>query len=95
MFNRQEIKLLKNDYFVVIRIEDRFIEVMSKNTQHCWMVFKKKSKVEKPVCLHHKHTRDTQWYHLHLETTTVECAVKEIKKHDLYVLNNPDYLAKK
>lgn len=95
LFSKQEMKLLKDEYFVVIRREDRFVEVMSKNTQHCWMVFKKRSKVDRPVCLYHKHTRDTQWYHLHWETKTVAGAVKDIKDHDSYVLMHPDYLAKR
>lgn len=88
MFNKRELSLLKDGYFTVIRENEQFVEVMSKNTKHCWMIFKKRSDRGRPIRLYHKHTYKTQWYHLHWETYTVASAVKSIKGHDDYVMKN-------
>ena len=88
MFTQNEKRLLGGGYFIIIREDERFIEVMSKNTGHCWMVFKKAYDHDKPVVLYHKHTEDTKWYHEHWKTCTVKKAVASIKSHDDYVLKN-------
>lgn len=88
MFTQNEKRLLGGGYFIIIREDERFIEVMSKNTGHCWMVFKKTYDQDKPVVLYHKHTEDTKWYHEHWKTCTVKKAVASIKSHDDYVLKN-------
>ena len=41
MFTNSEKKLLGGGYFIIIREEEKFIEVKSRNTGHCWMIFKK------------------------------------------------------
>lgn len=86
MFTNREIKLLADGYFTIIRVEERFIEVLSNNTSHQWMIFKKLSAVDKPVTLYHKHTADTKYYHKHWETWTVAKAVESIKGHDTYII---------
>lgn len=88
MFTQNEKRLLGGGYFIIIWEDERFIEVMSKNTGHCWMVFKKTYDHDKPVVLYHKHTEDTKWYHEHWKTCTVKKAVASIKSHDDYVLKN-------
>ena len=40
MFTNYEKKLLGDDYFTIIREEEKFIELKSKNTGHCWLIFK-------------------------------------------------------
>ena len=45
--------------------EEKFIEVKSKNTGHCWMIFKKTYDQIKPVILYHKHKANDEWYHEH------------------------------
>ena len=42
MFTNSEKKLLGGGYFIIIREEEKFIEVKSRNTGHCWMIFKKR-----------------------------------------------------
>lgn len=86
MFKKSEKKLLGGGYFTIIREEEKFIEVKSKNTGHCWMIFKKTYDRDKPVVLYHKHTLNTKWYHEHWKTCTVKSAVASIKSHDGYVL---------
>lgn len=86
MFSNYERRLLGDKYFIFIREEEKFIEVMSKPTSHCWMVFKKESKVDKPITLYHKHTRGTEYYHKQRDVYTVKQAIDTIKQHDNYVL---------
>lgn len=96
MFSEREKRLLSDDYFTPIRQEEQFIEVKSKNTKQCWMVFKKKNeKGMLVVVLYHKHKMEDAWYHEHYRFWTVKDAVKNIKEHDEYVMRNPDYLKKK
>ena len=65
MFTNYEKKLLGGDYFTIIREEEKFIELKSKNTGHCWLIFKQTYNKDRPVVLYHKHTADTKWYHEH------------------------------
>lgn len=86
MFTNKDIRLLSDGYFTIIRVEERFIEVLSNNTSHQWMIFKKLSATDKPVTLYHKHTADTKYYHKHWETWNVARAVESIKGHDTYII---------
>ena len=95
LFSRDELSLLKNGYFRIIRIEERFVTVQSKNTGHCWMIFKKVLETEKPVVLYHKHNITDEYYHEHKRDWTVAKVIKEIKKHDRYVVDHPNYLKRR
>ena len=95
MFTNSEKKLLGGGYFTIIREEEKFIEVKSRNTGHCWMIFKKTYDQDKPVVLYHKHGKFDAWYHEHWKTRTVKSAVSNIKSHVDYVLSNPNYIQKK
>ena len=95
MYNKAELSLVKNKYFNVIRIEDRMIMVQSKNTGHCWMLFKKVLDEDWPLYLYHKHALTDEWFHEHKKCKNVAQAVREIKKHDTYVIAHPNYLKKK
>lgn len=86
MFTNSEKRLLGGGYFAIIREEEKFIEVKSRNTGHCWMIFKKTYDQDNPVVLYHKHTANTDWYHDHWKTCMVKSAVASIKSHDDYVL---------
>ena len=72
MFTNSEKKLLGGGYFIIIREEEKFIEVKSRNTGHCWMIFKKTYDQDKPVVLYHKHGKTDAWYHEHWKTRTVK-----------------------
>jgi len=86
LFSKSELKLFGDGYFAIIRVEEKYVEVMSLNTKHCWIVFKKELESEKPIILYHKHTKDTEYYHNHWQTGTVKNAVNSIKNHDDYVV---------
>ena len=86
MFTRKEERMLHDPYFSVIRETEQFIEVRSKNTGHCWNVFKNTFEAKNHVTLYHKHKAADQYYHKHRECRTVQEAVDQIKSHDCYVL---------
>ena len=95
MFTNYEKRLLSGGYFYIIRVEEKYIEVKSKSTGHCWMIFKKTYDQDKPVVLYHKHKCDDEWYHEHWRTWTVKAAVQSIKSHDAYVVSHPNYIEMK
>ena len=88
MFTMKEKGLLTDGYFTVIREDEKFIEVKSKNTGHYWMIYKKTDHSGKPVTLYHKHTARTKYYHKQRETLSVSKAVESIMMHDKYILDN-------
>ena len=88
MFTKREKQLFGGGYFTIIRIEENYIEVVSNNTRHQWIIFKRSIDSNKHVTLFHKHTADTKYYHKHWENWTVAMAVESIKNHDTYVIEN-------
>ncbi len=92
MFTKPELKLFQDDYFNILKIEDRIIMAQSKNTGHCWMIFRKELETEKPYVLYHKHSLKDPWYHEHRQARCIAPLVNEIKCHDDYVVKHPDYL---
>lgn len=53
-FTKREMKLLYDSYFEVIREMEKYIEVKSVNTEHCWNVFKHIFESGRHVTLYHK-----------------------------------------
>ena len=49
MFSRNEKSILSDNYFLIVREEEKFIEIMSKNTGHCWIIYKKSGVVSTPL----------------------------------------------
>ncbi len=92
MFTKPEIRLFQDGYFNILKIEDRIIMAQSKNTGHCWMIFKKKADPDRSYMLYHKHSIDDPWYHEHRRAWCITPLINEIKKHDAYVVEHPDYL---
>ena len=62
MFSNKEMKLFGGGYFTIIRIEENYIEMVSNNTRHQWIIFKRSIDLNKPVTLYHKHTADRPDY---------------------------------
>ena len=87
MFTNSERKQFDNSYIVLLREEDRYIEVKSKSTSHCWIIFKKSFDSGRPVTIYHKHNQSDKYYHKNYETYNVAMAVSSIKSHDKYILN--------
>lgn len=89
IFTRKEYSLIKTGYFNLLRETESYLEFQSKNTKHCWIIYKHSfdSSKQHPIFIYHKHTIKTEYYHKHWECYTVAQAVKSIKGHDEYVLN--------
>lgn len=87
MFSDYEKRLCHDFYFLVLREEERFIEIQSKNTRHCWIIQKRSSLTNhKPVILYHKHHLSDPYYHKQYATLTVKHAIQILKEHDAYIL---------
>ena len=87
MFSNYEKRFLQSGYFELIREEEKFIEFKSRNTQHCWILFRKtNNNLERPITIYHKHHQLDSYYHKHYEAYGIGHAIKIIKGHDDYVL---------
>lgn len=85
-FTKREMKLLYDSYFEVIREMEKYIEVKSVNTEHCWNVFKHTFESGRHVTLYHKHSMNKPYYYKQCSCRTVVEAVERIKQHDEYEL---------
>lgn len=92
MFTNKEMKLLGGGYFTIIRVKEKYVELVSNNTRHQWIIYKKSIDSDKPVTLYHKHTADTRYYHKHWETWSVAKAVESIKGHDSYAIEHGEII---
>lgn len=88
MFTNKEMKLLGGGYFTIIRVKEKYVELVSNSTRHQGIIYKNSIDSDKPVTLYHKHTADTRYYHKHWETWSVTKAVESIKGHDAYVIEH-------
>ena len=87
MLTAKERRLVNDSYFLIIRETDRFVEFMSRNTKHMWILNKSPElSPEYPILIYHKHSRKQPYYHRHWQTYNFEIAIKSIKSHDDYVL---------
>ena len=87
IWTKDERKSLKDIYFEVLRITDRYYQLRSRNTGHQWIIIKQRTG-NYSIILYHKHTRDVAYYHRQCGTHTVKQAITIIKKHDTYVLHH-------
>lgn len=91
IFTNYEKRFLRGEYFELIKEQDRFIEFKSRNTQHCWILFRKSNNnLERPITIYHKHHQSDPYYHKHYEAYTIGQAIKSIKDHDSYVLRKKE-----
>ena len=86
MLTRKDLLLISSEYFEILKKNNFYIEVLSKCTKHCWIIYKHGSPDNYPVWLYHKHKQSNQCYHLHRRTGNIELAVNEILQHDKYQL---------
>ena len=87
MLTKKDLFLISSDYFMILNRAKFYLELLSKNTGHCWNIYKHGSPDKYPVWIYHKHRQADQCYHLHKRTGSVEQAIKEIQKHDQYCLS--------
>lgn len=90
MFTKKEKGLIDRAYFKIVRETEGFVEVISKNTRHCWIIQKRLSQGKRKIYLYHKHSDKDEYYHQHNRTFTVGQAIHDIKDHDRYVLRYVD-----
>jgi hypothetical protein len=88
MFTQPEKRLINLSYFSLIRSNDNFIEVRSKNTGHYWIIKKSIYQFKYPISLYHKHRTNDVYYHLHKRFFSVKASLDEIYEHDDYVLGH-------
>lgn len=86
MFTKKEKRQIGERDFTIIRETERYIEFLSNNTKHCWIIYKSPDGTDRPIMIYHKHSRKTEYYHRHWKTWNVAKAVESIKQHDRYVL---------
>ncbi len=80
--------MLASKYFSQIRKTEDFIEVQSKNTNHCWVIKKSLSNQSGKILLFHKHSLKDSYYHKQTKKPllSVKQAIELIQSHDDYVL---------
>jgi hypothetical protein len=88
MFTQPEKRLINLSYFTLIRSNDIFIELRSKNTGHYWIIKKSISQTKYPILLYHKHSTKDVYYHLHNRFLRVKATLDEIYKHDDFVIRH-------
>ena len=87
-FSKEEIKELENSYFKVKSKDVAAYEIESINTGHSWVIHKCLWEYDnKPVEIYHKHKKSKK-YHRHWKCKTVHQAIRSIKSHDRYYLEN-------
>ena len=88
MILKKELNFINGNYFHVIRITDDYVEVMSKNTGHCWIIKQCLLGSDYPYLLYHKHKISTPYYHKHQKVYTFLRAIQAIKSHDKFVISS-------
>lgn len=84
MFNKKDLAQISEDYFEIIKIASCYVELLSKNTKHCWIIYKMGFSDKFPFWLYHKHKKENQCYHLQRKKKSMKSALKEIEQHDFY-----------
>lgn len=79
MFTSKEKKILEIPYFKIIRINEDFYEIQSKNTKHCWLIWKNKIiENNTRITIYHKHKYTDNSYHKHGKAITVSSAIQQL-----------------
>lgn len=87
MLTKKDLQQVSLNEFVILKQTNYYIELISKNTGHCWTIYKHGSSDKYPVWLYHKHSQKDQCYHLQRKKGSVKAAIKEIQVHDQYQLS--------
>lgn len=62
MFTKKEKRLVGDGCFTIIRETERYIEFLSNNTKHCWIICKNQDGTNRLIMIYHKHSRKTEYY---------------------------------
>ena len=92
MFTGPELSLFHDPYFSIIRLNDELCQLRSRNTGHCWMIWKNYNADPFRIELYHKHHLQDKYYHQQRrQVCSVRNAIRIIKEHDRYVLRCKKY----
>ena len=86
MFDREALKKLDRNYFVVLAADEYDLTIRSRNTGHYWYLHCTEYPQEGACAIFHKH-RYSHPYHLHGQANSLQQAIRMIRKHDAYQLN--------
>lgn len=84
MFTEFEERILSCGYFDIIYWGDAWIELMSQDTKHYWIMKKFDKEGYPGLVLYHSHNGDNYHVHFVYEDTDAMPAVSEIMSHDRY-----------
>ena len=87
-FNKRDMELISKEYFEIIKTAPCYIELRSKCTGHCWIIYKMGYSDKFPYWLYHKHKSEELCYHLQRKKNSIISITKEIEKHDMYQETN-------
>ena len=88
MFTGPELSLFHDSYFSIIRLNDELCQLRSRNTGHCWMIWKNYNADPFRIELYHKHyLQDKYFQQQRRQVCSVRNAIRIIKEHDRYVLH--------
>ena len=83
-----DYKVIHSKGYKVLRISYNFIEMKSKRTKHCWIIYRPYDIANnKPIIIYHKHHQSIPYYHRHGYAYNITQALKNIESHDRYVLS--------
>lgn len=85
MFDAKELDSLDPNYFTIIYKEHFDVTIRSKNTRHFWSLHSPDCP-EGIVVIFHSHHAEP--YHMHGRTRTLRQAVRGIKRHDKWQMND-------
>lgn len=85
MFTKTDVASIEKSYFNTIFAGCFVIVLQSKNTNHFW-VLQSGSEYSSVNILHKHNKKDI--YHQHGRAKNLTIAIKDIKKHDVFQLNN-------
>lgn len=86
MFGKNELKLLDDVYFRVLKREEYYIEFISVNTGHCWNAFSNQFESTNRITLYHKKSTQERKYSEYSRCPSVADAINMIKEFDTQFL---------
>lgn len=86
MFSEKELKKPDSGYFNIILADDRDVTIRSRNTGHYWYLHCTRYLQEESCVIFHKH-KGSHPYHQHGRGSSLQQAIRQIQKHDIFQLN--------
>ena len=87
MFHERDMGMLDKSYFNIVLVGDYDVTVQSKNTGHFWYIHNAEFPEVNACIIFHKH-RASYPYHRHGEARNLRQAIRKIKGHDVFQMND-------